>query len=120
MSPNNWLDDTLWLNLAYHTWRAPLIVNSDWWMQFKPDPNDREPPSYGSSSNYTPPDPYPANDLPAGSQGGGKEWIEANSSPEKRVSYDEAVTREGITPWQVKKAAALAQRFGEYRLLLQR
>lgn len=89
-------------------------------MQFKPDPNDREPPSYGSSSNYTPPDPYPVKDLPAGSQGGGKEWIDANPSLETRVSYDEEVTREGITPWQVKKAAALAQRFGEYRLLLQR
>ncbi|KAL7423876.1 hypothetical protein Q5752_001461 [Cryptotrichosporon argae] len=38
VSPHNWLDDTLWLALAYHTWRAPLLVNSNWWLLFKPDP----------------------------------------------------------------------------------
>lgn len=31
-SPNNWLDDNYWLNIAYHSWRVPLPVNSNWWI----------------------------------------------------------------------------------------
>ena len=31
-SPNNWLDDTYWLSIAYHTWRVPLPINSNWWI----------------------------------------------------------------------------------------
>ncbi|OCF34330.1 carnitine acetyltransferase [Kwoniella heveanensis BCC8398] len=50
VSPNNWLNDTLWLGLAYHTWRAPLLVNSNWWLLFAPDPQDPAPPMYSSSS----------------------------------------------------------------------
>lgn len=30
----NWLD-SMWLRVAYHTWRSPLIVNSNWFMVFK-------------------------------------------------------------------------------------
>ena len=89
-------------------------------MLFKADPNDRAPPSYGSSSEYIPPDGFPAQDVPANSMGGGQTWIDANPTPESLVSYDEATTKEGITAWQVKKAAWLARRFGEYRLMLQR
>ncbi|CAL1716338.1 unnamed protein product [Somion occarium] len=37
-SPHNWLDDNIWLKKAYHEWRAPLIVNSNWWLSFKNDP----------------------------------------------------------------------------------
>lgn len=37
VSPNNWLDDNIWLKKAYHEWRAPLIVNSNWWLSFKND-----------------------------------------------------------------------------------
>ncbi|TCD69360.1 hypothetical protein EIP91_007916 [Steccherinum ochraceum] len=33
-SPHNWLDDNIWLKKAYHEWRAPLIVNSNWWLSF--------------------------------------------------------------------------------------
>jgi hypothetical protein len=36
-SPNNWLDDNIWLKKAYHEWRAPLIVNSNWWLSFVND-----------------------------------------------------------------------------------
>ncbi|KAI0777148.1 acyltransferase ChoActase/COT/CPT [Irpex lacteus] len=38
-SPNNWLDDNIWLRKAYHEWRAPLIVNSNWWLSFVYDAN---------------------------------------------------------------------------------
>ncbi|KAI0787668.1 acyltransferase ChoActase/COT/CPT [Fomes fomentarius] len=36
-SPHNWLDDTIWLKKAYHEWRAPLIVNSNWWLALGDD-----------------------------------------------------------------------------------
>ncbi|TFY60452.1 hypothetical protein EVJ58_g5142 [Rhodofomes roseus] len=37
-SPTNWLDDNFWIKKAYHEWRAPLIVNSNWWLAFHNDP----------------------------------------------------------------------------------
>ncbi|KAF9007591.1 acyltransferase ChoActase/COT/CPT [Cyathus striatus] len=36
-SPNNWLDDNFWINKAYLEWRAPLLVNSNWWLAFYDD-----------------------------------------------------------------------------------
>ena len=36
-SPNNWLDDNFWLEKAYLEWRAPLLVNSNWWLAFFED-----------------------------------------------------------------------------------
>ena len=36
-SPNNWLDDNFWLEKAYLEWRAPLLVNSNWWLAFYED-----------------------------------------------------------------------------------
>lgn len=36
-SPNNWLDDNFWINKAYLEWRAPLLINSNWWLAFKDD-----------------------------------------------------------------------------------
>lgn len=36
-SPNNWLNDTFWLKKAYHEWRAPLLINSNWWLLFHDD-----------------------------------------------------------------------------------
>ncbi|KAF9451885.1 acyltransferase ChoActase/COT/CPT [Macrolepiota fuliginosa MF-IS2] len=36
-SPNNWLDDNFWINKAYHEWRAPLLINSNWWLAFYDD-----------------------------------------------------------------------------------
>jgi len=38
-TPNNWLDDRFWLQKAYHEWRVPLLVNSNWWLMFTNDPN---------------------------------------------------------------------------------
>ncbi|KAI0734125.1 acyltransferase ChoActase/COT/CPT [Fomitopsis betulina] len=36
-SPTNWLDDNFWMKKAYHEWRAPLIINSNWWLAFHND-----------------------------------------------------------------------------------
>ena len=36
-SPHNWLDDNFWLKKAYHEWRAPLLINSNWWLAFYND-----------------------------------------------------------------------------------
>lgn len=38
VSPDNWLDDNFWINKAYLEWRAPLVVNSNWWLAFSDDP----------------------------------------------------------------------------------
>ncbi|KAF9485148.1 acyltransferase ChoActase/COT/CPT [Pholiota conissans] len=37
VSPDNWLDDNFWINKAYLEWRAPLLVNSNWWLAFCDD-----------------------------------------------------------------------------------
>lgn len=34
---NNWLDDRYWLVKAYHEWRVPLLINSNWWLMFRAD-----------------------------------------------------------------------------------
>ena len=36
-TPHNWLDDRFWLVKAYHEWRVPLLVNSNWWLLFTND-----------------------------------------------------------------------------------
>lgn len=36
---SNWFDDRFWLQKAYHEWRAPLLINSNWWLMFRPDEN---------------------------------------------------------------------------------
>jgi len=38
-SPTNWLDDNFWTKLAYHSWRAPLPINSNWWINCAHDPD---------------------------------------------------------------------------------
>ncbi|CAD6904371.1 unnamed protein product [Tilletia laevis] len=38
-TPDNWLDDRFWLQKAYHEWRVPLLINSNWWLMFTNDPN---------------------------------------------------------------------------------
>ncbi len=40
-SPHNWLNDNIWLKKAYHEWRAPLLIHSNWWLAFFND--DRIP-----------------------------------------------------------------------------
>lgn len=41
VSPHNWLDDNFWLKKTYLEWRAPLLINSNWWLTFV---NDAEVP----------------------------------------------------------------------------
>lgn len=36
-TPSNWLDDGFWLKVAYHGWRVPLPVNSNWWLLMADD-----------------------------------------------------------------------------------
>ena len=123
VSPHNWLNDTLWLGLAYHTWRAPLLVNSNWWLCFAADPKDPAPPVYNANpSSYTPsiPDPNPNQDRPADSQGGGDEWLASHEKVNPLISFEEAVRTEDVTPWQVRRAAWLARRCAEFRTKLQR
>ncbi|KAG2182043.1 hypothetical protein INT43_006969 [Umbelopsis isabellina] len=38
-SESNWLDDQFWLQKAYHEWREPLLVNSNWYMLGVDDPH---------------------------------------------------------------------------------
>ncbi|PBK75715.1 acyltransferase ChoActase/COT/CPT [Armillaria solidipes] len=38
-SPNNWLNDNFWIKKAYMEWRAPLLINSNWWLAFQDDAN---------------------------------------------------------------------------------
>lgn len=47
-SPQNWLDDNVWLKV-YHQWRVPLVVNSNWWAAFQ---NDKNIPVHILSGDY--------------------------------------------------------------------
>ena len=80
---------------------------------FAPDPND--PPAPGASM----PNPGPDHDLPAGSQGGGEDWLKQNERPVV-VSLEAATEREWVTPWQVRKAAWMTRRIAEFREKVQR
>ncbi|WWD20394.1 hypothetical protein CI109_104870 [Kwoniella shandongensis] len=126
VSPNNWLNDTLWLALAYHTWRAPLLINSNWWLLFAPDPQDPQPPTYSSNSSslaspISVPPHHPSKDVPAGSQSGGQEWIDANGGRlDPPILYEKVTKREWMSDWQVRRAAWIARRFSEFRTKLLR
>lgn len=37
--PDNWLDDAFWIKVAYHSWRVPLPINSNWWILMAHDPD---------------------------------------------------------------------------------
>ncbi|EMD31314.1 hypothetical protein CERSUDRAFT_163178 [Gelatoporia subvermispora B] len=50
-SPFNWLDDNFWLKKAYHEYRAPLILNTSWWLAFNNDPNVPQDVLSGSSAS---------------------------------------------------------------------
>ncbi|WWC92892.1 uncharacterized protein L201_007854 [Kwoniella dendrophila CBS 6074] len=123
VSPNNWLNDTLWLGLAYHTWRAPLLINSNWWLLFAPDPSDPSPPNQKSSSTsiHNKPEPNPKQASASGSQGGGEEWIQSRKGKfDGPVIWEEIVKREWITDWQIRKAAWIARIFADFRTKLLR
>ena len=58
-SPRNWLDDNIWPKKAYHEWRAPLLINSNWWLAFFNDDRIpegvlREPPSFSKHIELNP------------------------------------------------------------------
>ncbi|KAG2051630.1 acyltransferase ChoActase/COT/CPT [Suillus hirtellus] len=38
-SPHNWLNDNIWTNYAYLSWRVPLLINSNWWLTLINDPS---------------------------------------------------------------------------------
>ncbi|KAF9314767.1 hypothetical protein BG003_003839 [Podila horticola] len=38
-APDNWLNDTWWISKAYHEWREPLLVNSNWYILMRNDLN---------------------------------------------------------------------------------
>lgn len=38
-SPHNWLVDTIWARVAYHQYRLPLPVHSNWWLLLQDDVN---------------------------------------------------------------------------------
>ncbi|KAJ1552943.1 hypothetical protein HK405_009475 [Cladochytrium tenue] len=46
--PRSWLA-RWWLRVAYHAWREPLVVNSNWYMIVRPAPEARALVSEGSS-----------------------------------------------------------------------
>ena len=50
-SPHNWLDDKFWLKKTYMEWRAPLLVNSNWWLAFCDD--DIHPTTPTPASEHT-------------------------------------------------------------------
>ncbi|KAK7050876.1 hypothetical protein VNI00_004988 [Paramarasmius palmivorus] len=50
-SPHNWLDDNFWLKKTYMEWRAPLLVNSNWWLAFCDD--DIHPTTPTPASEHT-------------------------------------------------------------------
>lgn len=120
VSPNSWLDDTLWLALAYHTWRAPLIVNSNWWLLFKNDPGNPDPPCAPGATNDTPVPLVadPKNTLAAGQQGGGEEWIRSHTDRKDyyyQDNFDDVVKPTWVTDWQVRRASWLVHRFAQFR-----
>ncbi|KDQ24753.1 hypothetical protein PLEOSDRAFT_1078778 [Pleurotus ostreatus PC15] len=48
-SPHNWLDDNFWLDKVYMEWRAPLVVNSNWWLVFAHDKGIPQPQINGTN-----------------------------------------------------------------------
>ncbi|KAF5367561.1 hypothetical protein D9758_003646 [Tetrapyrgos nigripes] len=50
-SPNNWLDDNFWLK-SYLDWRAPLVLNSNWWMIFCDDQHGSVPSAEPGFTNW--------------------------------------------------------------------
>ncbi|PWN52846.1 acyltransferase ChoActase/COT/CPT [Violaceomyces palustris] len=82
---NNWLDDRYWLQKAYHEWRVPLLVNSNWWLMLMNDTN--APTALGSHPGH------PAE--PGSGFLGPQRWDEAD--------------------WGVRRATWLTSRFLEFK-----
>jgi len=85
---NNWFNDRFWVQKAYHEWRAPLLINSDWWLMLRNDPN--MPVDVAED----------AGDAPAYS---------------RAAITDDALTK---SPWGVRRATWLVYRAALYKLAL--
>lgn len=97
-TPNNWLDDRFWLQKAYHEWRVPLLVNSNWWLMFRADADT------------------PAAALEATSAQGGASGAEIRSgdtAPNSDMAVALGTNDWTDAAWGVRRAAWLT-----YRLLL--
>ncbi|KIK80431.1 hypothetical protein PAXRUDRAFT_833536 [Paxillus rubicundulus Ve08.2h10] len=53
-SPHNWLDDNFWIKKTYLEWRAPLLINSNWWLTFVNDPDVPEEVVTDQGEGFTP------------------------------------------------------------------
>ncbi|KAF9223779.1 acyltransferase ChoActase/COT/CPT [Gyrodon lividus] len=53
-SPNNWLDDNFWMKKTYLEWRAPLLINSNWWLTFVNDHDVPEEVVTDDGEGFTP------------------------------------------------------------------
>ncbi|KAF8843770.1 acyltransferase ChoActase/COT/CPT [Paxillus ammoniavirescens] len=53
-SPHNWLDDNFWMKKTYLEWRAPLLINSNWWLTFVNDPDVPEEVVTDEGEGFTP------------------------------------------------------------------
>lgn len=54
VSPRNWLDDNFWLKKTYLEWRAPLLINSNWWLTFANDADVPEMVIRDAGQGFTP------------------------------------------------------------------
>ncbi|KAL4063023.1 acyltransferase ChoActase/COT/CPT [Scleroderma yunnanense] len=54
VSPHNWLDDNFWLKKTYLEWRAPLLINSNWWLTFVNDADVPEEVITDKGQGFTP------------------------------------------------------------------
>lgn len=89
-TPNNWLDDRFWLQKAYHEWRVPLLVNSNWWLMFCDDANTPSELASHPGHGSAPLEP------PKGAAALGED------------RFDEA-------QWGIRRAAWLTHRFLEFK-----
>lgn len=94
ISPYNWLDDSIWIKKAYHEWRVPLPVNSNWWLAFL---NDRGVPAIHRVIPHCPP------------------VSQDNVTQTTTVAVDGEGDWAGVTPWQVRRAALLVWRILDFK-----
>lgn len=102
-----------------------MVVNSNWWLTFAPDPQDPAPPTALGASGKTPLplDSMPRVAVPAGSQGGGKAWLEKHTDKKDLyppAKYEEVTKQEWLSDWQIRRAAWLVSRFAQYRAKVDR
>jgi len=100
------------------------LINSNYWLTYAPDPSDPPAPTYSdptasTSKKVVQPPHDPSQAVAKGSQGGGEEWIKTHKV-DKGLLWDEAVSREEITDYQVQKAAWMIHRHALFREMVQK